>query len=167
VKCRHALELVAALNTRGCASLLVGIVLLSVIGGCSTDITPSKNTKGLENLQPASGSVSYQGKPTPGAIVLFCPEGAVSSGAPRIAGEVEDDGTFEMKTTVSAGTRFGVAPGKYIVTISWNKKVDEADRDSDDGPDLVPSKYKDPATSNLIVEIEEGDNELEPFVLTD
>jgi len=159
-------EFAGSLNCRGLVALFVGIAL-QLVAGCSNDITPSKNTEGLENLQPTSGSVSYQGKPTPGAMVWFRPEGVVPPDAPRIAGEVDEDGTFEMKTTVAEGTRSGVAPGKYIVTITWNEKVDPTDKDSDDGPDLVPSKYKDPATSGLLVEIEEGDNELKPFELTD
>ena len=142
---------------------LVG--LLCSLAGCASDISPPKDTKGLENLQSVVGSVEFQGKPTPGAIVMFFRDEKPDPKAPRIAGIVDEDGSFEMQTTVAVGTRPGVKAGKYIVTVSWNEKVDPADKDSDDGPDRVPSIYKDPATSTLRVEIEEGDNDLDPFVL--
>jgi hypothetical protein len=141
------------------------LALFCSSAGCSSDIRPSKSTEGLEDLQPVAGSVSFNGQPTPGAVVLFIP--AIESGesVPRIAGIVDEEGAFEMSTTVSAGTLPGVQPGKYVVTISWNKKINPDDKDSDDGPDLVPSKYGDPATSQLQVEVEVGDNKLEPFEL--
>ncbi len=141
------------------------IVALSAASGCSRDYGPGKNTEGLQNLQPVSGRVSYEGKPTPGAIVLFLPVDEPDT-TYRIAGIVDEEGAFEMETSVPEGTRAGVAPGEYLVTISWNKLVDPRDRDSDEGPDLVPSKYKDHKTSGLRVEVVEGTNELRPFDLT-
>ena len=62
-----------------------------------------------------------------------------------------------MMTTVGLGSRLGVEPGEYFVTISWNKLVNPKDRDSDEGPDLLPEKYKDHKTSGLRVEIVAGD----------
>ena len=147
------------------AWLLLGIVVCSI--GCSADYGPAKDTPGLQNLHSVVGSVVYKGRPTPGAIVMFFKEGKVDGQGLRIAGTVDEDGDFEMETTVSAGTRLGVQPGKYIVTVSWNEKVDPSDKDSDDGPDLVPTAYKVPGTSTLRAVVEEGDNQLEPFVLQD
>jgi hypothetical protein len=140
------------------------MLLLFVLVGCS-DYGPPKGTEGLQDLQAVTGSVSFEGKPTPGAVVLFLPADAAESSTYRVAGTVGEDGSFEMCTTVPEGTRPGVAPGDYVVTISWNELVDPRDRDSDEGPDLVPSRYKDHRTSGLRVEIVEGNNELEPFVL--
>jgi hypothetical protein len=143
----------------------VCLALVCSLAGCS-DYGPPKDTEGLQNLQPVTGSVSFEGKPTPGAVVLFLPADAPDSLTYRVAGTVEEDGSFEMHTTVPEGTRPGVAPGEYVVTISWNELVNPRDRDSDEGPDLVPSRYKDHRTSGLRVEIVEGNNELEPFNLT-
>jgi hypothetical protein len=145
--------------------MLIGAAMLGGMAGCTGSARPTSNTEGLEDLQPVVGSISYNGQPTPGAIVMFIGEGASEGPGPRIAGIVDDDGTFEMSTTVSAGTLPGVQEGKYIVTVSWNKKVDPDDKDSDDGPDLVPEIYKDPATSPLRAEILAGENELDPFDL--
>ncbi len=141
------------------------LALLAVLWGCS-DGGPPKGTEGLQNLQPVSGTVSFQGKPTPGAVVLFHPTADPDSFKKRIAGIVDEEGSFEMSTTVGAGTRPGVEPGSYKVTISWAERVDPNDKDSDMGPDLLPEKYKDHKTSGLTVEIETGSNELDPFELT-
>jgi hypothetical protein len=141
------------------------LLMICVLVGCS-DYGPPKNTDGLQNLQPVTGSVSFEGKPTPGAIVLFYPADDPTSAEYRLAGIVEEDGSFQMQTTVPEGTRPGVAPGEYLVTISWNKPVDPTDRDSDMGPDLIPGKYKDCKLSGLRAEVGEGANELPSFDLT-
>ena len=138
------------------------LFVLCVLPGCS-DYGPPKNTEGLQNLQPVTGNVSFEGKPTPGAVVLFLPADEPDKFTYRVAGTVDEDGAFEMQTSVPEGTRPGVAPGEYVVTISWNEPA--RDRDSDEGPDLVPSRYRDHRTSGLRVEIVEGNNELEPFDL--
>src|SRR5262249_32071285 len=112
------------------------------------------------------GSVSFEGKPTPGATVQFLPVDEPEKFTYYVAGVVDEDGSFKMETSVPEGMRPGVAPGEYLVIISWNKLVNPRDRDSDDGPDLVPSKYKDYKTSGLRVEIVEGENDLDPFELS-
>jgi hypothetical protein len=157
----------ANLWRRNCALPRRFIVLasLAVLSGCS-DGGPPKGTEGLQNLQPVSGTVSFQGKPTPGAIVLFHPTDDPDSHEKRIAGVVDEEGLYEMSTTVGAGTRPGVEPGTYKVSISWAERIDPNDKDSEMGPDLLPVKYKDHTTSGLIVEIETGSNELDPFELT-
>jgi hypothetical protein len=143
------------------------VSLAAVCGllGCS-DYGPPKNTEGLQNLQPVTGSVAFEGQPAPGALVFFFPADEPESQDRRIAGVVEEDGSFQMQTTVGEGTRPGVEPGEYLVTITWTRLVNPYDHDSDDGPDLLPEKYKGHATSGLRVEIFEGANELEPFLLT-
>jgi hypothetical protein len=96
---------------------------------------------------------------------LFHPVADPDSHEKRIAGVVDEEGAFEMSTTVGAGTRPGVEPGAYKVSISWAERIDPNDKDSDMGPDLLPVKYKDHTTSGLSVEIDTGSNELEPFEL--
>lgn len=124
-----------------------------------------QQNQGLENLQPVSGSVSFEGKPTPGAVVLFLRAGDPDAKGLRIAGIVDEEGFFEMSTTVSAGTLPGVQEGSYIATVTWAKPINPDDKDSDMGPDLLPEKYKDHKTSTLRVEIEAGENVLNPFEL--
>ena len=141
------------------------LAALFVLCGCS-DFGPPKGTEGLQNLQPVSGSVTFKGEPTPGAIVLFFPADDPEYPDRRIAGVVEEDGSFVMKSTVDLGSRPGVEPGEYLVAISWNQPVNPRDKDSDEGPDLLPEKYKNYKTSLLSVEILPGTNELDPFELT-
>jgi len=159
---------VGATTLRCCCLLLFpcAFFCLIALGGCD-DGGPPKNTEGLQNLQPVSGTVSYKGKATPGAVVLFHPTSDPDSHKKRVAGIVDEEGSFEMSTTVGAGTRPGVEPGQYKVSITWAERVDPDDKDSDLGPDLLPGKYKDYKTSGLEVEIETGNNELDPFELTD
>ncbi len=158
-----------AADFRGKISFIATVVLcwsaICGVGGCSGGYGPSSSTEGLQNLQPVSGSVSFQGQPTPGAVVLFFREGKIDARAPRIAGIVEEDGSFEMSTTVSEGTLPGVQEGKYVVTISWTKKINPDDRDSDDGPDLLPEMYKAQMSSPLRADVKHGDNDLEAFEL--
>lgn len=144
--------------------IVFGLLAMGGMFGCSPELVSNK-TEGLEDLQPVSGSVSFQGQPTPGAVVMFFRKDDPEAKGLRIAGVVDDDGFFEMSTTVSAGTLPGVQEGSYIVTITWAKPINPDDRDSDMGPDLLPEKYKDYKTSNLPVEVVAGDNALDPFEL--
>jgi hypothetical protein len=155
-------------NSHPWASVRPLIICLAVLGGvpgCS-DYGPPQNTEGLQNLQPVTGSVSFEGQPTPGALVLFLPTDEPESPDRRIAGVVEEDGSFQMQTTVGEGSRPGVEAGEYLVTISWSEPVNPYDHDSDMGPEKLPEKYQDYKTSNLRVEIVEGTNEIPPFELT-
>jgi hypothetical protein len=98
---------------------------------------------------------------------MFIPQAKSDDPIPRMAGIVDDDGNFEMSTSVGAGTLPGIKPGKYFVTVTWNEKVDPTDKDSDDGPDLVPSHYSSYQSSPLRAEVSAGGIELKPFVLID
>ena len=151
-------------RSRGLRRALVRLGILFALG-CGRDIGPPKGTEGLDDLQPVTGSVQFGGKPTPGAVVLFVPSVKPESFRYRVAGIVDEDGNFEMQTTVPEGTRPGVAPGAYLVTVSWTEPIDPDDRDSD-VRELLPEKYSVALSSGLRVEIEEGANELEPFQLT-
>jgi|SRR5579872_620254 len=147
-----------------CARTVMGLVAMAGLLGCSST-GPSRNTEGLEDLQPVSGSVSFEGKPTPGAIVMFFRADDLNAKGVRVAGVVDDDGFFEMTTGVADGMLPGVKEGTYFATITWTKRVDPDDKDSDT-IDLLPEKYNAPTTANLKVEIKAGENALEPFVLT-
>ncbi len=149
---------------RGCR-IFVCLFVLCSFTGCN-DYGPPKNTAGLEDLQPVTGSVSFEGQPTQGAHVQFVEASDPESTDRQIAAVVEEDGSFEVRTAVGAGSRPGARPGEYVVTISWNQRENPRDRDSDMGPDLLPAKYKDHKTSDLRVEVLEGTNELHPFELT-
>src|SRR5262245_65906416 len=99
------------------------LVALCALPGCSSDYGPPGNTEGLQNLQPVTGTVLFEGKPTPGALVFFFPADEPESPDRRISGVVAEDGSFEMQTTVGEGTRPGVEPREYLVAISWSEPL--------------------------------------------
>ena len=125
---------------------------------------------GGQGLHPVHGQVLYEGKPAAGAVVFFHPQDdhpstAGAQGNPVTAadlpsGKVGPDGSFEL-TTYKRGK--GAPAGRYTVTVSWTGPSAAGDSD---GPNLLPARYLDPATSQLAVEVKEGDNKLQPFQLT-
>lgn len=107
---------------------------------------------------PVSGQVTFQGKPTKGALVVFHRLDPPESWNETPRAYVLDDGSFSMTTR----TRDDGAPaGSYAVTIVWQPQDDE---DEDPGPNLLPRKYSNPDTSGLVVEVE-GPTTLPPFEL--
>ncbi len=73
---------------------------------------------------PVAGAVVFDGKPTPGALVVFHPAQGDQSPTPPAQGTVRDDGTFEL-TTYTAND--GAPPGEYKVTIEW-RQTDQRQR---------------------------------------
>jgi hypothetical protein len=106
------------------------------------------------------GSVMFEGKPTPNAVVFFHPQGEPRSGTPMSSGVVGPDGSFEI-TTFQPGD--GAPAGMYAVSIVWKKPAAVGDRDE---VYLLPERYINPQTSGLRVEVKEGPNQLAPFQLT-
>ena len=57
-------------------------------------------------VAPVAGAVVFDGKPTPGALVVFHPVLGSQPSTPPAHGTVKDDGTFELTTyTANDGTR--------------------------------------------------------------
>lgn len=148
--------------------LLLGTVLLLAVAGCG----------GKERLEvfPVSGRVEYKGQGVPKATVIFHPT------TPAVEGErqmrpfayADDDGNFRLKTYI---TDDGAPLGEYKVRIvaassgsvapSKDGPVQEAPPPTP-GPKIPPaitSKYDNPETSGITVQIKEEDNELAPFQL--
>ena len=74
---------------------------------------------------------------------------------------VRPDGTFTA-TTYDAGD--GVPAGTYIVTLQW-RKATKSGNEFLPGPNLLPARYGRPDTSDIVVRIAEGRNDLPPIVL--
>jgi hypothetical protein len=134
-------------------AVMLGIVLLLAGASCGGGAKP---------VFPVNGKVFYQGKPTHKAIVWLHPENpsdSTKSTPPR--GVVQQDGSFQISTFQPND---GAPPGRYRVSISWRVPSKVGD---DEGEQLLPRRYQDPATSGLPpVEVKEGANELPPFQLT-
>jgi BON domain len=143
--------------TQNAALLATTIVLIVgfLLAGCGQSGPPRVAT------HPTKGSVTYQGQPAAGAFLALHPKGEPKSEAPTPTAIVQADGTFAVSTYDSGD---GVPAGDYVVTIQWRKAV-KSGNDYLPGPNLLPTRYGQPETSNLVVHVAAGQNDLPPIVL--
>lgn len=144
----------------------VPVVVAIAICGCGS---------GNPDTAPATGSVTYNGKPVEGASVQFSPEETGGKGA---SGKTDASGNFTL-TSYEEGD--GAVPGKYKVTIykrdeSAVKTAEEehdaaggaaADAPSAAPKELLPVKYKKIETSGLTAEVKADTDNTFKFELTD
>jgi hypothetical protein len=108
-----------------------------------------------------AGTITFHGQPPAGALVVLHPQGAAGPDAPRPIAHVQADGSFAATTFDTAD---GAPAGEYVVTVEWQKLVNVRG-EWQPGPNLLPARYASPATSDVIVRVVEGSNELAPIVL--
>jgi hypothetical protein len=136
------------------ASAVALFALLSTTG-CGRSGAPRVAT------HPTKGSITYQGQPIAGAFLALHPKAAAAGEVPTARAVVESDGTFAV-STYDAGD--GLPEGDYIVTAQWRKVV-KSGSEFVPGPDLLPGKYSRPETSDVVIHVAAGNNELPPIVL--
>ena len=121
---------------------------------------------GRKPVYPARGQVFFEGKPTPGALVIFHPLNDPDPNAMHPLARVEADGSFALTTYQG---KDGAPAGEYTVTVSWVRDVDRqnltAEEQKKEEPNLLPDRYSNSETSGLRAEIKKGPNELPPFQL--
>ena len=146
-------------------SLLVVMILTA---GCGS--RGDKWTEGRPPVYPTSGQVLYKGEPVDGATVTFQP---VDAGGKPGSALTDSEGRFEVRTFDEGD---GLTAGSQRVAIQKTQMVDKSGKVvelvTDDGMGLteenvLPKKYADFKTSGIEVKIQEGENELEPFNLSD
>ena len=108
-----------------------------------------------------AGKISFLNQPVNGAFVVLHPKAAATADVPRPTAHVRPDGSFEATTFLAAD---GAPAGEYVVTVEWHKLVNVGGEWTQ-GPNLLPAKYGNPATSDVIVKVAEGKNELPAIVL--
>ncbi len=106
----------------------------------------------------AHGVVLLDGKPIDRGVVIFNP---VDPDGTSASGQIQPDGTFEVKTS---GSVTGLKPGKYKVAIvAWKVEAGEELPDGTEAEEsipLVPEVYHNSETSGLTAEVTaEGPNE--------
>jgi len=131
--------------------LLVALVASGPLS-CGKD-----NDNGSKPVYPVGGQVFFQGKPTPGALVLFQPVDDPDPQVPRPHGRVDQGGHFILSTYRAND---GAPAGEYVVTIDWRKDIPGQGRR---GPNLMPPKYHTPKESPLRVTVRAETNHLAPF----
>lgn len=157
-----------------CGLYCLQVVLLVCATGCG-------GAGGSIDLGEAAGTVTYQGRPVSGAIVMAYPESG-----PIASGFTDNDGKF----TLSTGSERGVAIGPVKVSVTKNvssaapmsgttptrgtdfvdpSKTAEMMRARQEGQEAgagateaseIPVKYGNPDTSGLAFEIKPGGNDL-------
>ncbi len=133
-----------------------GVAMLSatILAGC--------NASG-SGLVQVTGSITVDGKPAEGAVLLFHPEqpGSVA------AGSADANGKFTLVTDMQPG----ISPGRYKVTATWpDPKLKTTAEDammgkSRDAPDLLKSRFVMRDRSGLSAEITSATTQLPPFEL--
>lgn len=141
------------------------IVLCLILPGCNDGPARPKTTQ-------VTGLLTYKGQPVREASVGFVPDvpAAEMSRHPGAFAITDNDGRFVLMTFKTGD---GAIPGKYKITVSkqeavTNTKVAETGADDyfDDGggeytaappKSVFPVKYSTPATSDLTVNVPEGD----------
>ncbi len=120
--------------------------------GCSGESDKSKANR--PKTSTAKGVVTYGGKPLDDALIVFVPEENEGTAASAVT---DSHGGFSM---MAFPPEKGAVPGKYNVTVS--KTIEpptvEFNESSHDAPapkaskpkSLIPSKYSQAKTSNLI-----------------
>jgi hypothetical protein len=97
-----------------------------------------------------TGKVTFDGKPVPGAFVVFRGIGKEPR-QPRADGYVEADGTYRLSTYTAFD---GVPAGEYAITVELRKPLFTLEGKR--GPNLLPAAYGDAARTPLRVTVKPG-----------
>ncbi len=129
---------------------LVAVLAVS-LAGCGGDGKPA--------TFPVTVTVTYKGKPAPGALVVLHPSDAAREKAlgGKPFGKVKPDGTLAI-TTYSEGD--GAPEGDYGVTVQWNEAAKSMLSLGEEGSgtrDKLSGRYGDPRAPKFKFTIKKGD----------
>lgn len=101
------------------------------------------------------GTVTFKGKPVPNGTVTFVP----ASGH-HATGEIRPDGSYTL-TSFRPGD--GAVPGTYkVIVVAMQDMTGRLPEDRTPlPPPIVPNKYTSIATTDLTVEVKEGENQID------
>lgn len=111
---------------------------------------------------PVTTKVLFDGQPLPGAFVVLHPKSGVDAKAIKPHGYVDQEGNFKA-TTYKAGD--GAAIGEFAVTVELRQPVESADGPVL-GPNVLPQRYANPHTTDLVIKVAKGQTETPPLYLT-
>lgn len=104
------------------------------------------------------GKVLYNDEPLTFGNVMFQP-----TEGPAASGDIQPDGTFELQTP---GKGPGVLPGECLIRVTCyevqrpSANKDGAEREMALGKSLIPMKYTDYSSSQLVRKVQPGENEV-------
>lgn len=132
----------------------IAILVLTAAIGCSGQSHPK--------LHDVRGAATFQRKPAAKAVVVLRPVSQDAAGKLLPHGEVQADGTFRIGTFADGD---GAPAGEYRVTITWPESRAEPDGVEIASGDRLKGRFNDPAKSKWTIQVREGSNVLEPFIL--
>lgn len=129
------------------AGLLTAILL--AVGGCGPD---------RPTTIPVSGRITFDGEAPPAAGTLYFTIDSPAEGFPRrpTLAKFDERGRFRVTTW---DRNDGLMPGRYKITVEcWEVPPELGGAE---GKSYVPSKYQDPTSTDLAVEIAPSDRSKE------
>ncbi|WP_442483445.1 BON domain-containing protein [Aeoliella sp. SH292] len=134
---------------------LIALLAMGTVTGCNSKSGPERVP-----TFPVSGSVSFQGKPIPGAFVALHPK-TTKENVPSPRASVAADGSLKV-STYDGGD--GAPEGEYVVTVEWYKPIKNG-ADVISGPNVIPKKYASPQTSDITIRVATQENTISPIKL--
>jgi len=140
-------------SSRGILSFLLPSALLLISAGC-----------GGPTLPQVTGKVMVDGNPAEGAVLLFHPIGAGTTGS----AVADSNGSFSIVYDMNPG----IPPGRYQVAISWpDPSVKTSEKDLmmgnfQSGPDLLKGRYESKDKSGISIEVDATTKELPTIELS-
>ena len=137
---------------------LFAVALIAIVA-----VLPSCGKKTLKT-SPVTGTITLDGAPLADANIFFTPSGGTGDQA---VGKSDASGVYKIQTPQGAPGA-GTTPGEYVVTITCQKVVKEAEKNaegeivSDEVTDsAIPKTYGDPKQSGLTASVVKGDNKID------
>lgn len=117
---------------------MIAAAALAAVCGCG-------RSQNLPDLGLVTGTVTLDGAPVQGLLVMFEPQDAALS-----TGETNASGVYELRYTNEVK---GAAIGKHIVRI---EKIQDPEQERGEPPVVIPDRYN--TASTLTAEVKAGEN---------
>ena len=132
------------------------LILAGVLGCCAVGCSDSGPPRAT--TYPVSTTITFQGKPIPGAFVALHPKTPLGD-VPTPRANIGKEGELKVTTYDTAD---GAPAGEYVVTVEWYKPIKQGG-DVVAGPNVIPRKYASPKTSPVVIKVAEGTTEFPPI----
>jgi hypothetical protein len=133
----------------GVVGVVGGLMLTLTVAGCGS-------ASPWETVYPASGKVTFKGRPVIDAEISLFPEDGAAPETVRPRAKTADDGAFAVWTYERGD---GAPAGRYKATIVHHEIV-VSNGAMGVKPNSLPKKYSRPDTTDLVVEISQGQTEI-------
>lgn len=152
-------QIVSGLMFRGPRRAVIAMGLSCVVFASSCGRSKVPEIQGKLPVFPVKGTLLLDGKPLANANLVFHAMTPLPKDASQIKprGRTNEEGVFAL-TTYSDND--GAPAGRYRVTVSY--RGNHQNSRTNEEPELLGA-YRNPRTSMLQAEVQEGDNDLAPL----